>query len=103
MINLHSTCQAQSAKAFQMKQIILDFFPTQAYDIFPVSLSPGWLVDMTGNYEATFFLSGASFMFSSVVLAASMLVRCCRRTKSNSAAHLSSSHITDAAAQQGII
>ncbi|TKS85948.1 Monocarboxylate transporter 12-B [Collichthys lucidus] len=72
----------------------------------PYLISPpigGWLVDMTGNYEATFFLSGASFMFSSVVLAASMLVRCCRRSKSNPAAHLGSSHITDAAAQQGII
>ncbi|XP_044069586.1 monocarboxylate transporter 12-B-like isoform X2 [Siniperca chuatsi] len=70
----------------------------------PYLVSPpigGWLVDRTGNYAATFFLSGASFMFSSVVLAAAMLVRHCRRSKSNSAAHLSPNH-TAAAAQQVI-
>uniref|UniRef100_A0A3Q3MXY9 Solute carrier family 16 member 12a n=1 Tax=Mastacembelus armatus TaxID=205130 RepID=A0A3Q3MXY9_9TELE len=42
----------------------------------------GWLVDRTGNYAATFFLSGASFMFSSVVLAATTLVRQCWRSNS---------------------
>uniref|UniRef100_A0A3B4FRK9 Monocarboxylate transporter 12-B-like n=1 Tax=Pundamilia nyererei TaxID=303518 RepID=A0A3B4FRK9_9CICH len=57
----------------------------------PYLLSPpigGWLVDRTGNYAATFFLSGASFIFSSAVLAAAMLVRHCQRSKLNSAAHL---------------
>ncbi|XP_059215652.1 monocarboxylate transporter 12-B-like [Centropristis striata] len=71
----------------------------------PYLISPpigGWLVDMTGNYAATFFLSGASFMCSSVVLAAAMLVRHFRRSKSNSAACSSPSH-TAAAAQQSII
>ncbi|XP_026165596.1 monocarboxylate transporter 12-B-like [Mastacembelus armatus] len=63
----------------------------------------GWLVDRTGNYAATFFLSGASFMFSSVVLAATTLVRQCWRSKSDSAAHLGPNHIAAAAAQQGII
>ncbi|KAM8738836.1 monocarboxylate transporter 12-B-like isoform 1-T3 [Acanthopagrus schlegelii] len=70
----------------------------------PYLISPpigGWLVDMTGNYKATFFLSGASFMFSSVVLTVGMLVRHCRRSKSNSATHLSPSHIT--AGQRGLI
>nr|XP_046258722.1 monocarboxylate transporter 12-B-like [Scatophagus argus] len=74
----------------------------------PYLVSPpigGWLVDRTGNYEATFFLSGASFMFSFVVLAAAMLVRQYRRLNSNSAAHLSPTHSTAAAAaaQQDII
>ncbi|KAM9345405.1 monocarboxylate transporter 12-B-like [Symphorus nematophorus] len=72
----------------------------------PYLVSPpigGWLVDRTGNYEATFFLCGVSFIFSSVVLAA-MLVRRCWRSRSNSAAQLSPKHMTAAAAdQQGII
>ncbi|KAK2824537.1 hypothetical protein Q5P01_021712 [Channa striata] len=41
----------------------------------PFLVSPpigGWLVDKTGNYTATFYLSGASFMLSSVVLAAAI-------------------------------
>ncbi|KAM3606555.1 uncharacterized protein V6R79_018617 [Siganus canaliculatus] len=61
----------------------------------PYLISPpigGWLVDSTGDYEATFFLCGTSFMCSSVVLAAAMLVRRCQRFKSDSAGH-----------QQGII
>ncbi|XP_071336163.1 monocarboxylate transporter 12-B-like isoform X2 [Trachinotus anak] len=69
----------------------------------PYLVSPpigGWLVDRTGNYAATFFLSGASFVFSSLVLVASMFVRHCRRSKSNS--ELSPSH-TAAAAEQSII
>ncbi len=86
--------------------IILDcvflFFCFFQY-ISPVSVSPGWLVDRTGNYETTFFLCGASFMFCSVILAASVIFRRCRRSKSNSAAHLNPSHITAAAAQQCII
>ncbi|XP_051281457.1 monocarboxylate transporter 12-B-like [Dicentrarchus labrax] len=72
----------------------------------PYLISPpigGCLVDSTGNYTATFFLSGASFMFSSAVLASALLVRRCRRSKSNSTAHLSPNHITAAASQQGII
>ncbi|XP_041646040.1 monocarboxylate transporter 12-B-like [Cheilinus undulatus] len=53
----------------------------------PYLVSPpigGWFVDMTGNYAATFFISGASFMFSSVILAAAVLVKHCQRVKSNS-------------------
>lgn len=75
------------------KNICLSFF-------FPIS--SGWLVDRTGNYAATFFLSGASFIFSSAVLAAAMLVRHCQRSKLNSAAHLNPSH-TAAAALQSIL
>ncbi|CAF97045.1 unnamed protein product, partial [Tetraodon nigroviridis] len=33
-----------------------------------VSPPPGWLVDRTGNYHATFLLSGVSFLLSAVVL-----------------------------------
>uniref|UniRef100_A0A3Q0RUU7 Solute carrier family 16 member 12 n=1 Tax=Amphilophus citrinellus TaxID=61819 RepID=A0A3Q0RUU7_AMPCI len=61
----------------------------------PYLLSPpigGWLVDQTGNYAATFFLSGASFIFSSAILMAAMLIRHCQRSKLNSAAHLNPSH-----------
>ncbi|KAF1375508.1 hypothetical protein PFLUV_G00220940 [Perca fluviatilis] len=71
----------------------------------PYLISPpigGWLVDRTGNYKATFFLSGACFLFSSVVLGAAMLVRRCQTSKSHSAARLNPNH-TAAAAQQGII
>uniref|UniRef100_A0A3P9MAE1 Solute carrier family 16 member 12a n=1 Tax=Oryzias latipes TaxID=8090 RepID=A0A3P9MAE1_ORYLA len=53
----------------------------------PYLLSPpigGWLVDQTGTYMATFFLSGASFMLSSSVLAAAVFFRyvlmMCERT-----------------------
>ncbi|XP_042358701.1 monocarboxylate transporter 12-B-like [Plectropomus leopardus] len=71
----------------------------------PYLISPpigGWLVDMTGNYEATFFLSGASFMLSSVVLSAALLLRHCQRSKSNSAARICPNQ-TAAATQQSII
>ncbi|XP_034538063.1 monocarboxylate transporter 12-B-like [Notolabrus celidotus] len=54
----------------------------------PYLVSPpigGWFVDKTGNYTATFFISGTSFMISSVVLAAGMLVKHCQRKRSNSA------------------
>uniref|UniRef100_H2LFU2 Solute carrier family 16 member 12 n=1 Tax=Oryzias latipes TaxID=8090 RepID=H2LFU2_ORYLA len=53
----------------------------------PYLLSPpigGWLVDQTGTYMTTFFLSGASFMLSSSVLAAAVFFRyvlkMCERT-----------------------
>ncbi|XP_030604272.1 monocarboxylate transporter 12-B-like isoform X2 [Archocentrus centrarchus] len=71
----------------------------------PYLLSPpigGWLVDQTGNYAATFFLSGASFIFSSAILMAAMLIRHCQRSKLNSAAHLNPSHKA-AAVLQGIL
>ncbi|XP_076599413.1 monocarboxylate transporter 12-B-like isoform X2 [Chaetodon auriga] len=71
----------------------------------PYLVSPpigGWLVDRTGNYEATFFLCGASFMLSSLVLVAAILRRC-RRSESKSAACLSPNDITAAGAQQSII
>ncbi|XP_047458230.1 monocarboxylate transporter 12-B-like isoform X2 [Mugil cephalus] len=72
----------------------------------PYLISPpigGWLVDQTRSYAATFFLSGASFIFSSVIVASATLVRRCQR--SNSVAHLNPSHSAAAAAvlQQGII
>ncbi|XP_049456076.1 monocarboxylate transporter 12-B-like [Epinephelus fuscoguttatus] len=69
----------------------------------PYLISPpigGWLVDRTGNYAATFFLSGASFMLSSAVLSAALLVRRCQRFKS--ATRFNPNHTT-AAAQQDII
>ncbi|XP_062286692.1 monocarboxylate transporter 12-B-like [Scomber scombrus] len=53
----------------------------------PFLISPpigGWLVDTTGNYTATFFLCGACFIFSALILGVSMLARRCRRSKSNS-------------------
>ncbi|XP_034094000.1 monocarboxylate transporter 12-B-like isoform X1 [Gymnodraco acuticeps] len=71
----------------------------------PYLISPpigGWLVDKTGNYTATFSLSGASFMFSSVVLTVALLVRHFQRSKSSSAPCLNHNHNT-AAAQQGIV
>ncbi|XP_028279102.1 monocarboxylate transporter 12-like isoform X2 [Parambassis ranga] len=69
----------------------------------PYLVSPpigGWLVDQTGSYAATFFLSGASFIFSSVILAVYLLVRHSR--KCNSAVRLNRTD-TAAAAQQDII
>lgn len=45
-------------------------------------LSPGWLVDTTGKYNATFLLSGVSFMLSAVVLTATSLIK--QHQKSNS-------------------
>ncbi|KAM6997245.1 monocarboxylate transporter 12-B-like [Tautogolabrus adspersus] len=57
----------------------------------PYLVSPplgGWFVDKTGNYAATFIISGTSFLFSAVVLAAAMLVKHCQRKKSNSATQL---------------
>ncbi|XP_029691695.1 monocarboxylate transporter 12-B isoform X2 [Takifugu rubripes] len=53
----------------------------------PYLVSPpigGWLVDRTGNYHATFLLSGASFMLSAVVPAAISLLK--HQRKSNSCA-----------------
>ncbi|XP_072246748.1 monocarboxylate transporter 12-B-like [Leuresthes tenuis] len=44
----------------------------------PYLISPpigGWLVDRTGNYTATFFLSSVSFILSSLTLAAASLVK----------------------------
>ncbi|KAM4591999.1 monocarboxylate transporter 12-B-like [Odontesthes bonariensis] len=44
----------------------------------PYLISPpigGWLVDRTGDYTATFFLSSASFILSSLILAAASLVK----------------------------
>lgn len=48
-----------------------------------VSPPPGWLVDRTGNYHATFLLSGVSFLLSAVVLTASGRLK--RLQKSGSA------------------
>ncbi|KAM6915886.1 monocarboxylate transporter 12-B-like [Xenentodon cancila] len=44
----------------------------------PYLVSPpigGWLVDCTGNYTATYFLSGTSFILSSVILASILLFK----------------------------
>ncbi|XP_053292602.1 monocarboxylate transporter 12-B isoform X1 [Pleuronectes platessa] len=72
----------------------------------PYLISPpigGWLVDRTGDYAATFLLSGACFLLSSAVLISTMLVRRCRRSKCSSAAHLDPNGCASVAAQQGII
>ncbi|XP_060943523.1 monocarboxylate transporter 12-B-like isoform X2 [Limanda limanda] len=72
----------------------------------PYLISPpigGWLVDRTGDYAATFLLSGACFLLSSAVLISTMLVRRCRRSKCSSAAHLDPNRCASVAAQQGII
>ncbi|XP_054483065.1 LOW QUALITY PROTEIN: monocarboxylate transporter 12-B-like [Anoplopoma fimbria] len=48
----------------------------------PYLISPpigGWLVDVTGSYTATFFLSGVSLLSSAVVLSAIAGIRRCRR------------------------
>jgi len=45
---------------------------------YEISLS-GWLVDQTGSYTSTFFLSGVSLICSAVILAAvRVLIRCTR-------------------------
>ncbi|KAM9848000.1 monocarboxylate transporter 12-B-like [Aulostomus maculatus] len=71
----------------------------------PYLVSPpigGWLVDRTGNYVATFYLSGASFILSAVILAAAVLARRCWRLKLSSAAVSRPGHAA-VTAQQGII
>ncbi|KAJ3607660.1 hypothetical protein NHX12_024711 [Muraenolepis orangiensis] len=48
---------------------------------FPYLLSPpvgGWLVDTTGSYAATFFLSGSALLTSSLVISAVAWIRHCR-------------------------
>ncbi|XP_077438200.1 monocarboxylate transporter 12-B-like isoform X2 [Vanacampus margaritifer] len=50
----------------------------------PYLISPpigGWLVDVTENYTATFFVSGASYICSAAILAAAMLVRHTRQSE----------------------
>ncbi|XP_068585276.1 monocarboxylate transporter 12-B [Cebidichthys violaceus] len=50
----------------------------------PYLISPpigGWLVDVTGSYSATFFLSGVSLLSSAVVLSAITGIRHCRRRR----------------------
>lgn len=47
----------------------------------------GWLVDRTGNYHATFLLSGACFMLSAVVLTATSRLKQDQKSKSASADH----------------
>ncbi|XP_062256712.1 monocarboxylate transporter 12-B-like isoform X2 [Platichthys flesus] len=72
----------------------------------PYLISPpigGWLVDRTGDYAATFLLSGACFLLSSAVLISTMLVRRCRRSKCSSAAHLDPNGCDSVTTQQGII
>ncbi|KAM4715129.1 monocarboxylate transporter 12-B [Anableps anableps] len=46
----------------------------------PYLLSPpsgGWLVDITGTYTATFFLSGATLLVSALIVSAVAGIRCC--------------------------
>ncbi|XP_059180858.1 monocarboxylate transporter 12-B [Centropristis striata] len=48
----------------------------------PYLISPpigGWLVDVTGSYTATFFLSGSALLASALVLSAIAGIRRCRR------------------------
>ncbi|TMS01436.1 monocarboxylate transporter 12-B [Larimichthys crocea] len=48
----------------------------------PYLVSPpigGWMVDLTGSYTATFFLSGAAMLASSLVLSIVAVIRHCRR------------------------
>ncbi|CAL8284971.1 unnamed protein product [Merluccius merluccius] len=55
---------------------------------FPYLLSPpvgGWLVDTTGSYAATFFLSGAALLTSSLVLSTVAWIRHCRHRASSAA------------------
>ncbi|TKS89301.1 Monocarboxylate transporter 12-B [Collichthys lucidus] len=50
----------------------------------PYLVSPpigGWMVDLTGSYTATFFLSGAAMLSSSLVLSIVAVIRHCRRCK----------------------
>ncbi|KAJ8366177.1 hypothetical protein SKAU_G00150080 [Synaphobranchus kaupii] len=50
----------------------------------PYLISPpigGWLVDQTGSYMSTFFLSGFSLISSSLLLSAAMVIRRCQRTR----------------------
>uniref|UniRef100_A0A3Q3W0V7 Major facilitator superfamily (MFS) profile domain-containing protein n=1 Tax=Mola mola TaxID=94237 RepID=A0A3Q3W0V7_MOLML len=66
----------------------------------PYLVSPpigGLLVDRTGNYNATFLLSGVSFIFSAMVLAAAVLLRCHQGSKSHTAANSNSNNINAAA------
>lgn len=46
------------------------------------SLSPGWLVDITGSYMATFFLSGAAMLASALVLSTVTGIQRCQRQQS---------------------
>lgn len=39
----------------------------------------GWLVDVTGSYMATFSLSGAAMVLSSIILSIVGWIRCCQR------------------------
>ncbi|XP_062859262.1 monocarboxylate transporter 12-B [Trichomycterus rosablanca] len=50
----------------------------------PYLLSPpigGWLVDTTGTYTATFFLSGFALISSALLLCTSTAIRYCQRTR----------------------
>ncbi|XP_036374117.1 monocarboxylate transporter 12-B [Megalops cyprinoides] len=50
----------------------------------PYLISPpigGWLVDQTGSYTATFFLSGFSLIASSLLLSTMAVIRRCQRTR----------------------
>lgn len=52
------------------------------------SLAAGWLVDITGSYTATFFLSGTALLASSLVLfTAAVIRRCHRQLTSKSTKH----------------
>lgn len=42
-------------------------------------LLAGWLVDVTGSYTATFFLSGGAMLASALTLAVILGIRHCRR------------------------
>lgn len=46
-----------------------------------LSLPAGWLVDVTGSYTATFFLSGTAMLASALTLTIVAGIRCCRLTR----------------------
>lgn len=47
----------------------------------PSFLLAGWLVDVTGSYAATFFLSGGAMLASALTLAVILGIRRCRRAR----------------------
>ncbi|XP_053541095.1 monocarboxylate transporter 12-B isoform X1 [Ictalurus punctatus] len=60
----------------------------------PYLLSPpigGWLVDTTGTYTATFFLSGFALISSALLLCILTMVRHCQRIQKNSLSKVSTS------------
>lgn len=85
MINYEciNTCISQEVH----KTCVFFFHPSSesqsecSYPIPPPPPSVGWLVDTTGTYTATFFLSGFALISSSLVISTVTGIRHCRRTQ----------------------